>query len=288
MTRPCPGPVPPRRPRLPRIQGATDTHAHILGPYDRFPLAKDRSYTAPEATVPQYRALMKALGLDRVVIVHGSAHGASNEATTDAIAQLGDCARGVAVVPVDVSDDELDRLDAAGFRGIRLTTVLRGGTAVDGIQTLSKRVARLGWHVQVFINGPTQMAELAPALRGLPTPLVIDHMARFRAPDAAGHPGFQSLLKLFEEEDCWVKISAANRLTEIGPPFEDVTVLANEFIRRRPDRCVWGSDWPHVMVWDHEMPNDADLLDWCLTWDADEETRKAILVDNPAKLYGFA
>lgn len=287
MTKPCPGPASPGPTKIRPPAGTTDTHAHILGPYAKFPLAEDRSYTAPESTVDDYRALMATLGIDRVVIVHGSAHGPTNDVTADAISQLGDCARGIAVVPLDVEDDELDRLHAAGFRGVRLTTLLRGGTGVEGIRILSERVARLGWHVQVFVDGPTQMLDIAPALRGLPTPLVIDHMGRFRAPDTVQHPGFQALLKLFEEEDCWVKLSAPNRLTEIGPPFADVTPFANEFINRRPDRCVWATDWPHVMVWNHPMPEDADLLDWCLTWSADEATRKAILVDNPAVLYGF-
>ena len=180
----------------------------------RYPLNADRSYTAPEAPLEAYERLMAGLGIGRVVIVHGSAHGPDMSVTLDALAALGPRGRGVAVVAADVEDGVLRRMDQAGIRGIRLTTLLRGGVRMDDIAAMARRVAPLGWHVQVFVDGPSQMEDIAPRLRGLGVPIVIDHMGRFRAPDTVDHPGFGALLQLVEEEDCWVKLSAPSRCRE--------------------------------------------------------------------------
>ena len=134
MTEPCPGPVPPQTPRLKTPPGACDTHAHVLGPYGRFPLNENRSYTAPESTYEDYVALMDTLGLERAVIVHGSAHGMMLDVTEDAVRRLGDNGRGVAVVNPDISDSELDRLHEIGFRGLRFTTLLRGGAGIEIVE----------------------------------------------------------------------------------------------------------------------------------------------------------
>jgi predicted TIM-barrel fold metal-dependent hydrolase len=259
----------------------------VFGPFDKFPLNDDRSYTPPECTVDLYRQVMAALGIDRVVIVQGSAHGFRLDAAIDAVARLGHRARGVAVAPADVSDEALDRLHEAGFRALRVVTRVKGGVSPEQAGTLAQRIARLGWHLQFLLNGPEDMEDMAPLLASLPVPCVIDSMARFRPEDVPGHPGFGALLRLLETGNCWVKLNGIERRSHLGPPYADMAPIANALIAARPDRLVWGTDWPHPMAWDHPMPDDADLLDWTSQWDGDDAIRKAILVDNPVRLYGF-
>jgi 2-pyrone-4,6-dicarboxylate lactonase len=284
---PCPAPLPPRAPRRKAPPGACDSHIHVFGPFGRFPLNDNRSYTPPECPVDQYQQVMAALGLDRVVIVQGSAHGFRLEAAIDAISRLGKRARGIAVTPVDVTDEALDRLHEAGFRGLRVVTNVKGGIGPEQAGNLARRIARLGWHLQFLLNGPDEMEEIAPLLVSLPVPYVIDSMARFRPEDGPDHPGFRSLLRLLETGNCWVKLNGIERRSHLGPPYADMTPIADALIAVRPDRLVWGTDWPHPMAWDHAMPDDADLLDWTQQWDTDDAIRNAILVDNPVRLYGF-
>ena len=287
MTRPCPGPVPPRVPRLKAPPGACDSHLHVFGPYDRFPLNADRSYTPPEATIEPFREVMKTLGTQRAVIVHGSAHGLDIRATIHGVEALGKDGRGVAVLAPTVTDAELDRLHAIGFRGTRVVTKVRGGVDPGASQTLARRIARLGWHLQFLIDGPSELEDLAPRLRELPVPYVIDSIGSFTPDHGLNHPAFKVFLKLLESGDCWVKLIGAERRTRTGAPFADMAPLARAVIDARPDRVVWGTDWPHVMAFSYPVPNDADLLDWLLQIDVSDATRKAILVDNPIALYGF-
>ena len=287
MTRPSPGPLPVRIPRRKAPPGTCDAHIHVIGPYDRFPLHPDRSYTTPEAPMPEYREFMRVLGIDRVVVVQPGAHGCNNDLILDAIAQVGEAARGVAVVPPDVTDAELDRLHAGGVRGMRLVTPNRGGVGPQHAEFLAKRVARLGMHLQFLLTGPQMVQDLAPMLASLPVPVVIDSFGRTRPENGVDHPGFQALLRLMEGGNCWVKFNSVERRSRLGPPYADITPLAKAMIGARPDRIVWGTDWPHVMAFDHPIPNDADLLEWIMEMDIDDATRRAILIDNPVHLYGF-
>jgi D-galactarolactone isomerase len=203
---------------------------------------------------------------------------------------LGASGRGIAVLAPTVSDDELDRLNAVGFRGTRVVTKVRGGVDPGAMQPLGRRIARLRWHLQLLIDGPAEMEDLAPHLRDLPVPYVIDAIGGFRPEDRLDHPGFKVLCKLLETGDCWVKLTAMRRGqggAPFRPPFAEMALLARGVIDTRPDRILWGTDWPHVMAWTYPMPNDADLLDWLLQMDVSDATRHAILVDNPVKLYGF-
>ncbi len=287
MTQPCLGPIPATKPRFRAPAGACDTHVHILGPYDRFPLNENRSYTAPEAPLEDFLVLLDTLGLERAVIVHGSAHGTMLGATEDAIVRMEGRARGVAVVEPDITDRELERLNEVGFRGLRFTTLLRGGSGVDNIGTMAERIRPLGWHVQLFIDGPSQLEGLIPMLGDLPVDLVVDHMGHFTPSDTVDHPAFGALLALVRGGRCWVKLSGAYRKSEAGPPYDDMTPFAQALIEARADRMVWATDWPHVMLLDRRMRDDAINLDWALSWGVDEATMRAILADNPAELYGF-
>jgi predicted TIM-barrel fold metal-dependent hydrolase len=287
MTKPCPGPAPASPPKLKAPAGACDTHAHIVGPFDKFPLADERGYTPPISALEDFEVFQKTLGIDRAVIVHPSCYGTMMDVTVDAVTRLGDRARGIAVVEPSITDAELDRLDAIGFRGLRFTTLLKGGADVSGIVAMAERIKRLGWHIQMFIDAENQLESLLPSLKKLPVDLVIDHMGHFQPEAGVDHPAFRAMLDLVKDGHCWVKLSGAYRASGDAPAWQDMTAYATTLIETRPDRMVWATDWPHVMLWDKPMPEGAALLDWALSWNIDETTMKQILVDNPAQLYGF-
>jgi predicted TIM-barrel fold metal-dependent hydrolase len=289
MTKPCPAPLPPTTPGLVLPRGACDTHVHVLGPYDKYPLHPARTYTAPEAPVDKLQAFLDAMGCDRVVIAHVTAHGTDMAVTLDAIRALGARARGFAILEPDVSDAELQRLHDGGIRGTRLTPLYGAEVTAETVAETARRIAPLGWHLVYAPSSAEQWLDLAPRLAALPCDVVIDHMAwRGYALDGGlDQPGFRALLDALASGRCWLKLAAPHRYSKAAPPYRDLAPYVAAVLEARPDRIVWASDWPHVRVWDEAMPRDADLVDWILDWGLDEATRHRILVDNPATLYGF-
>lgn len=287
MTRPCPGPEPSSTPTFKAPPGTCDSHLHIIGPFDRFPLNDDRSYTPPESPLEDFLAFQDTLGVERAVIVHPSCYGTMLDITEDAVTRMGARARGIAVVEPTITAGELERLNEVGFRGLRFTTLLRGGASVNDIAAMAARIERLDWHVQLFVDGAGQLEAMAPRLKDLPVDVVVDHMGHFPPESGVDHPGFQALLDLVRGGHCWVKLSGSYRVSNERAPWADMPPYAEALIETRADRLVWGTDWPHVMLWDRPIPDGADLLDWVTTWGVDDATLKQILVDNPAELYGF-
>jgi predicted TIM-barrel fold metal-dependent hydrolase len=262
---------------------------HIYDPA-RFPLAPSPRVAPADAAVPQYRLLQKRIGTTRVVIVTPRNYATDNRATVDAIAQLGKAnARGVAVLHPTVTDEELRRLHEAGVRGIRFS-LNDPATAVvtpDMIEPLSKRVADLGWHVQLYADGD-QIVEFDALLRRLPSQIVFDHLAH--PPLAAGieHPSHRIVRGLLDRGRAWVKLSGAYLNSQSGPPFyPEAAKIARAFVRAAPERLVWGSDWPHPTATPGHKPDDAVLFDLLSVWAPVDTTRHRILVENPEKLYGF-
>jgi D-galactarolactone isomerase len=253
---------------------------------DRYPLAPQAVFKPPNAPLADYRAVQKALGLSRAVVVQPNGYGYDNRCTLEALAQLGESARAIAIVPGDVADAELDRLTRAGVRGIRYHLLPGGILPPESLETMAARVAAFGWHVQMQLDGrdlPRYEAQFAR----LPVPLVIDHNGKFLEPVATDHPGFQALLRLLKGGNTWVKLSAPYETSKTGPPrYADVSALARALVAAAPDRCVWASNWPHP---GHPppVPDTASMLDLLLEWAHDEATRHRILVANPARLYGF-
>jgi 2-pyrone-4,6-dicarboxylate lactonase len=283
---PCQGPDPhPHAPALAIPADACDCHAHIIGPLALFPLQSDRSYTPPEAPLAAYRQMLAALGLTRGVLVQPSVFGTDNSCMLQALAKHRNTLRGVAVVDAHVDDETLDTLAGTGVKGLRLNVLFRGGVSLDQIEALARRIEPRQWHLQFLIDA-RHLTELAPRLRDLPVDIVIDHMGHIPAHVGPAHPGFKSLLDLVKRGRCWVKLSGANRISTKGPPYDDTIAFARALVDTDPTRLVWGSDWPHVAI-DGPMSNDGDLLDLLGEWAPDERLRHLILVENPARLYGF-
>jgi predicted TIM-barrel fold metal-dependent hydrolase len=254
----------------------------------RFPPSRPGSRMQSDAGVAEYRLLQQRNGTGRVVIVTPAVYATDNRVTLDAIAQIGADARGVAVIHPTVTDAELKVLAAGGIRGIRFTQFdpATATTTIDMIEPLSRRVADLGWHVQIHMRGD-QIAAAADLWQRLPSALVFDHIGRLPQPAGVDHPAFAIIRRLIDKGRTWVKVSGAYLDTKVGPPtYADVTEVAQAFVKAAPERMVWGSDWPHPT--EKDKPDDAGLFDLLADWAPDEATRHRILVTNPEELYGFA
>lgn len=273
--------------------GACDCHAHVIGPFERFPLSDERTYTPAEAPLSDYLAMLDANGFARGLLVHPGAHGWDNGALLDALATAPDRLRGVAVVPPNTGDATLGELDRAGVRGIRFTHVaaqqpnraLPGRLNLDDLATFAPRLRALGWTAQIWADAD-MVAERSDWLRTLGVSLVIDHMGFFNAARGPDDPAFQALLRLVGDGTAWLKLTVF-RNSKAPPGFADVRPFHDALVRANSERLLWGSDWPFLgMKVDAAYSTDrllATALDW---WGSDALARR-FLVQNPAQLYGF-
>lgn len=275
----------PRRPRLVLPVGSCDCHAHIMGPAERYPYGTPRSYTPPDALLTEYLGMHAIVGVDRGVLVQPSVYGTDNRNMLNAMAVAGGRLRGVGVIDASIPEAELERMHAAGVRGVRFNLLFKGGPPMMEAARVAERIARLGWHLQFLIDVGAH-PDLDRRFADFPVPVVIDHMGHMPAGRGTDDPGFRALLRLLDGGRCWVKLSAPYRVSGGGPPYADVVPIARALVERRPDRIVWGTDWPHPAI-AGPMPNDGALVDLLADWVPDDTVRRCILVDNPAVLYDF-
>jgi 2-pyrone-4,6-dicarboxylate lactonase len=278
-----------RAPRLRLPPLACDCHAHVIGPAPRYPFIAERVYTPPDCLPADYARMRQVLGLQRAVLVQPSVYGTDNRLLLDALAQDPAHLRGVAVVAEDIPDGELQRLQAAGVRGLRVNLVDRrdagGPLPIDMLRGLARRIAPLGWHLELLVHVDQHAREL-PLLAELGVPVVLGHFGYQAIGAGTTHAGFQALLRLLESGVLWVKLTGPYRLTREPLPYADCDALAAALRGTAPGRLLWGSDWPHVML-KGRMPNDAELVDLLERWLPDAGLREQVLVRNPQVLYGF-
>jgi len=266
--------------------GAADCHHHV---YDaRFPYMPNAVLKPPYATVSDYKALQKKLGTSRNVVVQPSTYGVNNDCVLDVLAQLGENCRAVCVVNSKVTDAELKKLHAAGVRGLRVQFGLGNPVSADEVMPLAKRIAALGWHIQCNMP-PEQLVQMESLLLSLPVPVIIDHLGRATA---EGQPQYNTVRKLLDSGHGWVKVSGAYLYGGgSAPHYPGASEAAKGYIKAAPERCVWGSDWPHPDATKKlnpvAMPDDVVLLNLLAEWAPDEKLRHRILVENPEKFYGF-
>ncbi|WP_256589002.1 amidohydrolase family protein, partial [Pseudomonas sp. HMWF021] len=267
--------------------GACDCHFHIFGDENGQSLSPHRSYTPPPAPLEAFQRVQKTLGLSRGVIVQPSVYGADNSTTLAALKDAGSSYRGVVVIDTNSDMESLWEMHRLGVRGVRVNLIFKSGVEVSDVAALAKKVAPLGWHLQLLID-ITEFADLYETVTNLPVAVVIDHMGHMPTSCGLDHPGFKDMLRLLKEGRVWVKLSGAYRITSSEDfPYDDVTPYARALIEANPERLLWASDWPHPCI-PVPMPNDACLLEMLFDWvENDDVLIKQILVDNPAKLYGF-
>ncbi|NEW99522.1 amidohydrolase family protein [Rhodopseudomonas sp. BR0G17] len=282
----CPGPDPaPRRPtRYVVPPGAVDTHAHVIGLPPTYPFVGARSYTPPAATPESYLAMLDATGMTYGVLVQVSVHGTDNRLMLETLQAHRDRLKGIAVIPLGLPDKELAALKDAGVVGLRLNILYGGGIGFERVGEYAAMAKELGWHLQFLIDAK-DLVPLAPQLGDLPVPFIVDHWGHFPVSRGIDDPGFQTLVSLVRD-GAWVKLSGAYRNTVAGFPYRDTIPFARLLHETAPDRCVWGSDWPHVATWQHMM-NVGELLDLLADWVPDAAARDRVFTDNAYRLYGF-
>jgi 2-pyrone-4,6-dicarboxylate lactonase len=273
-----------RKPRVRFPAGATDCHAHVFE--SRFRLLPDAHVIPPECTLDDYTRMLRTIGCDRAVLVQPSIYGTDNSAIEQALASGKFNLRGIAVVAPDGTDRELERLHGLGFRGIRVN-IASGtpGLKLADAPRLAERVKPLGWHLQFFANF-RDTPSLADEIAKLDITVVIDHLARVPASEGTTGRAFQALLALMRRDNCYAKLMGPYFVSDHPPDYADMTPLVRALVAVAPDRLVWATDWPHTQGKKY-MPNDGDLADMLAEWVPDEAQRRKILVDNPARLYGF-
>jgi predicted TIM-barrel fold metal-dependent hydrolase len=273
-----------RKPRFALPPGATDAHCHVFGPAQKFPYAPNRRYTPEDAPKEMLAALHAHLGIERAVIVQASCHGKDNAAMLDCIASDPQRYRGVAIVDDTFTDADYDTLHAGGVRGVRFNFVKHLGGAPDSavFNRVMDRIKGRGWHVVLHLDAP-DIVPLTPMMRGLPLPFVIDHMGRMPARDGVDQPPLRALLELAKLPNCWIKVCGAERISL--PPYAGAVPIAHALVEAAPERVLWGTDFPHPNA-THET-DEADLVDLVPQFAPQALAQRRLLVDNPARLYGF-
>lgn len=277
----------PSKPRLALPRGACDTHFHVFGPARRFPFAANRTYTPADAPKEALFAMHKLMGIERGVMVQSAAHGFDNSAGADLIATNPGNYRGVALLPATTSVDELKKLDRQGFRGVRFNYMkhLGEGAPIDEVISFAGKLAEVGWHLQIHMDA-SLVADMSAALRRSPVPVMIDHMGRIDASKGLDQPAFSSVRSLLENRHVWVKVSGCERASRQPAPWPDAIPFARKLVEEFPVQTVWGTDWPHPNL--KEIPDDGVMVDNLAEIAPSEKQRQALLVDNPARFYGFA
>jgi D-galactarolactone isomerase len=267
--------------------GSTDCHMHIYGDPEVYPVNRDSPFRpVPGGDIDAYLRLQKALGLQRAVVVQPSAYGTDNRCTMDALERLGGNGRAVVVIDESMTLAGQRELHDKGARGIRFFMLKGGVLGWGSLETMARRAAEFGWHIQLQMDGRLLHEREAELLR-LPCTLVIDHNGKFLEPVALDHPGAAALFRLLDSGRVWVKTSGVYETSRRGPPaYEDVSVLARALIDNFPERCVWATNWPHPSKPD-SPPDDKQLLDLALGWCGSEQRAQQIFVDNPGRLYEF-
>jgi len=265
---------------------ACDSHIHL---YDAQFAPKGAHGVLAQAGATEYKMLQKRLGTTRTVIVNPRASQTDNRVTLLGIEQLGRAqTRGVGVVNTSVTDSELQTMHDGGICGIRFTlyNATNAPVTFDMVEPLARRVHELGWHVQLHWTAD-QIVEHEDLIKRLPCSIVFDHLARLPLPAGIAHPAHRVVTDQLKQGKTWVKLSGAYLDSQLQGPglYADLAPVARSFVATAPDRMVWGSDWPHPT--ETTKPNDADLLNLLTQWADSPEQIKKILVDNPAKLYGF-
>jgi predicted TIM-barrel fold metal-dependent hydrolase len=278
--------------------GACDAHFHVFGPYARYPLADERSYTPPAAPLAAYLGMARAVRMTRAVIVQPSVYGADNRCMLDALTAMGTAhARGIVVLGTDAGSSAgkqqgvttarpaLRELDRVGVRGVRFNAVTGDRDFQGRLDDAARRVADLGWHIQLFVEPEALRASL-PRIRALPVDVVIDHLGQIDP--AAGPDGraFDTLRRALDTGRTWVKLTGY-RCSRQTAPYADLAPFVRVLAREHGDRLVWGSNWPHPIRY-HDMPEDGALVDALASWLDDETMLHRVLVHNPARLYGFS
>jgi 2-pyrone-4,6-dicarboxylate lactonase len=287
--------VEPRMPGAPRSlpAGACDTHTHVFGPFDRFPIAAGGSYLPPNAPPQTHQAMLDGAGLERAVIIQPAPYGTDNRALVEALRARPETTRGVAVLSAADPAALYPELAEAGVRGLRFNEMrdpkgggrYKGSIGLEDYRRMAPAMREHGLVPHIWAKCADLAAELPAAMEEGGQAFVIDHLAGIDVAAGPSDPAFRTVLSLLREGRIWVKHSLCRNSTD-APGFESQRAFHEALLDANPDQVMWGSDWPFVRMYERS-PDVGDLLDVFFAWTADEALRRRILVDNPQRLYGF-
>jgi predicted TIM-barrel fold metal-dependent hydrolase len=277
----------PKKPQITLPPLACDSHFHVFGPHNRFPYAADRPFTPTDVPKEDLFRLHAFLGFQRGVFVQSTCHGSNHAVLVDLLAAAEGRYRGVALLRPDMPPAEVERLDDAGVRGLRLHFLFAHGGKPEPREDMRRMIelaAPYGWHVAIHCGGDG-IVDLYDFITSIEAPVVIDHIGRINVGDGLRGKAFSVLRRLLDRGNVWVKLSGTDRITMQKYPYADAVPFARDLAAHAPERIVWGTDWPHP---NHKaVPNDGELVDLIAEIAPDEKTRHRMLVENPAKLFGF-
>jgi D-galactarolactone isomerase len=270
------------KPNFSMPAGACDAHMHLFD--NRYPFAAGVQLVHADASVDDYRQLQGRLGTERCVIVQPSSYGHDHRVLLDGLKALGDSARGIAVIDPDVTEQKLNELQASGIVGVRFNLVQRGATNEGMLKDVAERIKELNWHLQLHLL-PEDFLRLADQLCDMSFPIVLDHFARVQTVPELAHQVEKKVIQLLNTGLGWIKFSGAYIASFDEPDYKNLDQFVSRLIDKHSDRIIWGSDWPHVT--ESAKPDDAHLANFLQRWMPEKSIRKQVLVENPAKLYGF-
>jgi 2-pyrone-4,6-dicarboxylate lactonase len=275
----------PAKPRYMPPPGAVDAHCHVFGPMAQFPFSAKAKYLPEDAGPDKLFALRDHLGFARNVIVQASCHGTDNQATLDAIAKSNGMARGVAVVDPAISAPELQHLHEGGMRGVRFNFLKRlvDDAPKDKFLDVAARLPT-GWHVVIYFEADI-LTEMRDFIAAIPVPVVIDHMGRPDVSQGPAGPDMRAFRSLLDSRpDIWFKATCPDRLDANGDPWDDFAAAVRPLVEDYPDRCLWGTDWPHPNM-ESNIPDDGHLVDMIPRIAVTDSLQRKLLIDNPMRLY---
>ena len=279
----------PKKPSVTLPPRSCDSHFHVFGPHREFPYAPDRVFTPTDAGKADLFALHKFLGIERGVFVQSTAHRSDNRVLVDLLEAGQGRYRGVALLEPTTPDDEVERLDDAGVRGVRLHWYFPNGGAPrprDEMRAIIAKVSPYGWHIANHVGG-SGVIDYYDFLAGIEAPVVIDHMGRIDTDEGLNGQAFRALLRLLDRGNVWVKLSGADRIAKRPHAYAEAIPFARALAVHAPERIVWGTDWPHPNHKPGAVPNDGALTDLIAEIAPDAKTRQRMMVDNPTRLFGF-
>lgn len=279
----------PKPPRVMPPPGACDSQFHVFGDPELYPPRPGAAYTMPSATIGRALALHRTLGIERGVIVQPTTYGADHRATLDGLAAAGPNYRACANASVfaEADEREIARMDGLGVKGARFTRATLGLAFTPAeLDRAFGLAGEFGWYVKVQPETDGIAANIAP-FESVTAPLLIDHLGRPDPTKGRDDPSLRVVLELLGRGNAWVMVSLIEKISKAGPPWDDVIPIVRACLEAAPDRVVWASDWPHP-VSTKQPPNEGLLLDFLHRATDSDEERRRVLVDNPARLFGFA
>ena len=275
---------------LPLPAGSCDTHLHLFGDVAKYPLRHPNSLyqIEPRWTLEAVRKMHAELGITRYVAVQPTAYAKDHSFLIDALAaEKPDTGRGIAIIDDSVDDKTIARMHEVGVRGARFNFQSRFGL-VPSFEEFHRNVARIrpyGWIIKIFVMD--ELPAVETEIRKAKITTVIDHLGpRQDFTQGVKQPDFQLTLDLVKGEGWWAMLSNGHRRSAQGAPFDDIVPYGQALYEAAPDRTIWATDWPHVT---EARPVDekanVDLLRRFLP---NEAALKIVMVDNPARLYGFS